>query len=290
MKAKDGIQPPTPPKIKRFPRLPEGLNMAKLAKSVWTRPTFRAEEVDGITTFAFGIDLRDKIRSHNEHIYRSLFESGGPVWAEALETAYPSASSGKKTVAEYIDKKLYIVFRDALQAMMAHAKTIAKNYEGMTHKGHSYPALFEQNVDKQIKTFVSKSSRKGRQRIHQVDDKRSIRLAQRYKTLAPLVLELKHFLVDLKTKGPQDEVALLDEVNKNYQGQEWIARVLNRDVFRALLRSPDDILPAHLTLSGEWDPHDLVIGIITCEERPRPGRPILAFTIKKLIDRGMELI
>jgi hypothetical protein len=277
-------------KIRRFPYLPEGTNVAKLATSVWTTPTFTAKEVDGVTSFVFSLPLRDKIGSHNKHIYRSLFESRGPDWTKALENAYPSARSGKKTVEEYIDKKLYILFRDALQTMMAHAKSIAKNYEGMTHKGQSYPARFEQDVEEQIKIFVSKSSRKGRQRIHQVDNTRPIRLAQRCKTLEPLVLALKLFLDDLKTKGPQREAALLFDVSKNYQGQAWIAHVLNRGAFRALLPSPDDIPPAHLTLWGEWDPHDLVIGIITCEERPRRGRPVLASTIKKLIDRGMELI
>src|ERR1700692_4459259 len=104
-----------------------------------------------------------------------------------------------------MDKKLYIVFRDALKAMMADAKALAKNYKGMTHKGQSYPALFDQNVEKQIETFVSKSSRKGRQRIHPVDETRLIRLAQRRKTLEPLVLALKSFLDNLKNKGPQDE-------------------------------------------------------------------------------------
>jgi hypothetical protein len=174
--------------------------------------------------------------------------------------------------------------------MMADAKVLAKNYKGMTHKGQSYPALFEQNVETQIKTFVSKSSRKGRQRIHQVENTRPIRLAQRCKTLEPLLLVLKSFLDNQKNKGPQDEAALLAEVRKNYQGQAWIAHVLDGQAFRVHQPNSNGVLPARLTLWGEWDPHDLVIGIITCEECPRRGRPILASMIKKLIDRGMELI
>jgi hypothetical protein len=290
MKAKDGIQSPPPPKITRFPRLPMETNMKELARKAWAAPKFTATEVNGVTNFVFSVPLRDKIRSYNKHLYHSLFKSRGPVWKTALEEAYPSAISGKKTVADYMDKKLYIVFRDALKVMMAHAKTIAKNYEGMTGKGEGYRARFEQNVEKQIKAFVSKSSRKGRQRIHQLDDTRAIRLAQRFKTLEPLVLGLKSFVDNLKIKGHQDEAALLAEVRKNYQGRAWIAHVLDAQAFRALQPNSDGVLPARLTLWGEWDPHDLVIGIIICEERSHLGRPILASTIKKIIDRGMELI
>lgn len=87
MKAKGKIQPPTPFKIKRFLRLPKGTNVAELAISVWEVPTFSANEVNGVTNFVFSIPLRDKIRSHDEHIYRSLFESGGSDWTTALENA-----------------------------------------------------------------------------------------------------------------------------------------------------------------------------------------------------------
>jgi hypothetical protein len=264
--------------------------MAELGRKAWAIPKFTATEVDGVTNFVFSVPLRDKIRSQDEHLYRSLFESGGPVWTTALEEAYPSAISGTKTVAEYIEKKLYIVFRDSLQTMMAHAKSIAKNYEGMTGKGEDYPARFEQAVEKEIRAFVSKSSRKGRQRIHQEDDTRPIRLAERCKTLEPLVLGLKRFVDDLKIKGHQDEAAVLAEVRKHYQGQVWAVHVLDGQAFRVHQPNFDGVLPAHLTLSGEWVPHDLVIGIITCEERPHRGRPILASKIKQLVDRGMELI
>jgi hypothetical protein len=264
--------------------------MEELARKSWEAPKFTATEADGVTNFVFSVPLRDKIRSHDKHLYRSLFESGGPVWRKVLEKVYPSALSGTKTVAEYLEKKLYIVFRDALQVMMADAKTMAKNYEGMTGKGEGYGARFEQNVEKEIRAFVSKSSRKGRQRIHQEDETRPIRLAQRCKTLEPLVLGLKHFLEDLKINGPQDEAALLAEVRKNYQGQTWIVHVLDGQAFRVQQPNSNGILPTHLTLWGEWDPHDLVIGIITCEESPHRGRPTLASTIKKTLARGMKLI
>jgi len=290
MKTNNNSQRRAPRKIRRFPRLPRGTDMEELARKSWEAPKFTATEADGVTNFVFSVPLRDKIRSHNEHLYRSLFESGGPVWKTALEKAYPSALSGTKTVAEYLEKKLYIVFRDALQVMMAHARAIAKNYEGMAHEGQNYPSLFEQNVDKEMNAFVSMSSRKGRQRIHQDDDTRPIRLAQRFKTLEPLVVGLKHFLEDLKINGHQDEAALLAEVRKHYIGEAWTVHVLDGQAFRVQQPNSDGVLPAQLTLWGEWDPHALVIGVLTCEERPRRGRPILASKIKELIDRGMELI
>ena len=290
MKAKDGIQPPTPPKI-RIPRLPEGLDMTELAKSVWTRPTFRAEEIDGITTFIFSISLRDKMRSKNEPVYRSLFESGGTAWTTALQKAYVSAQSGKH-VADYIDTLLYTVFRDALQILMKDAKTLAKKYNGMSYRSPGdYPALLEKIVENEATIFALTSGReRGRKRLRQIDETRPIRLAQRCKTLEPLALALKHSLDDLKTKGRQDEAALLTEARKNFQGEAAIDHVLSLGAFRALLPNPDSILDTRLSLWDEWDPHQLVIGIITCEERRRRGRPILASTIKKLIDRGMEQI
>jgi hypothetical protein len=295
MKAKEGVQPPTSPKIRRFPRLPEGLDMTKLAKSVWACPTFKPKEVKGVTTFIFSISLRSKIRSHNRHVYNSLFKSGGPVWTAALQKAYISAHSGKKRVAEYIDTMLYTVFRDALQILMEDAKTLAKKYDDMSYRsfdGKDHPALLHKIVENEAIIFALTSRReKGRKRVRQIDESRQIRLAKRHATLEPQVNLLRQSVDALKAKGVKDENTMKTEIGEVFKGHDWINHIVNSSAFLELPQNETATATTQSSLGGEWTPEQLIMGILKCEEKMlHRGRPLSVITIRKMITHGKKLL
>jgi hypothetical protein len=273
-------------KIIRVPHLPTGVNVADLAKSVWRTPEFTVTEVDGITSFVFSVSLRDKMRSHNEPIYRSLFESQGPAWTTALAKAYSSARSGKtKTVARHIDTLLYTVFRGALQILMEDAKVLAGNYD------EPLRTAFKASIDKETKDLESQAHRtKGRKRIGCIDMTRPIRLAERYATLKPLVSELKHFVEELKVSGVHTEETLRDRVRSIFKEHDWVNHVLDGCAFQEVPPNTRDMPPARSDLDGKWAPSQLTYGIISCEERKQRGRPVGALSISRLIARGKKLL
>jgi hypothetical protein len=293
MKSKDGIRPTSVAKIKRFPSLPKGTDVAKLATSVWATPTFTANEVKGVTKFVFSIPLRDKIRSHNEILYRSLFESRGTAWDTALETAYVSARSGKKTVAEYINTTLYIVFRDALQILMEDSRTLSRNYdESMRYKGEAYRAVFDKNIDDQVKNFASNSDRKkGRKRIRPIDETRSIRLAERYASLEPGMVLLRQSVNELRAKGVQNESVMRTEIGKAFKEYDWINHVVSGSAFLELPQNASVTVTTQSSLGREWTPEQLTMGILKCEHKMlHRGRPVSVLTILKMVAHGKKLL
>jgi hypothetical protein len=294
MKANGRVQPTPPPKIRRFPRLPEGIDMTKLAKSVWARPTFTAREVNGVTTFVFGISLRSKIRSHNRHVYNSLFKSGGPVWTAALQKAYISAHSGKKRVAEYIDTMLYTVFRDALQILMEDAKTLAKKNDTSyrSFDGKDHPALLPKIVENEAIIFALTSHReKGRKRTRPVDMTRPIRLAKRQATLEPQVNLLRQAVDAIKAKGVKDENTMQTEIGVAFKEYDWINHVVKGHAFLDLPQNGSDTTTTQSSLGGEWAPWQLTMGILACEEKiHHRGRPLGVMAILKMVTQGKKLL
>jgi hypothetical protein len=273
--------------IARFPRLPKGEDVSELAKGTWTPPTFKATDIDGTTTFTFSVPTRDRLRSLDKDIYRSLFESGGSAWTAALETVFLTARSSKtKTVAEHIDTLLYTVFRKALKLLMDDAKALGAKYDEQRRTD------FNAIIDEESEAFLSTSRRPtGRKRLHSIDHRRPKRLFTRYSTLLPLMAQLRAFVDERKGSGILDESAIRTEVGSMFKEHSWINHVLNRCAFIEL---PSDVMGTAVvesSICGEWDAPQLAVGIIRCEESTgRRGRPLNVKTVIKLLDQGKLLL
>jgi hypothetical protein len=273
--------------ITRFPSLPKGYRVSELAKAAWQKPSFSATEADGITTFAFGVPLRDTLRSLDKNVYRSLFESGGPPWTAALETAYSSAHSGEKTAAEYIDTVLYTVFLEALKILIKDAKSLSTKYK------EPYRTEFEQSIEADVTDFTEKSPREsGRRRNKRKDDETAIRLSERYKHLKPLVDNLRKLINKLRHDGIGDENMLHAELASAMTEYDWIRHVTSGMAFEELPPKAGYTAPVRSSLGKEWASWQLTVGIIRCEEaettdrRHKPG----VITIYRRIMRGRKLL
>jgi hypothetical protein len=279
-----------PKGIMRFPRLPKGKKVSELAKGTWTPPTFEATEIDGTTTFTFRVPTRERLRSLDKDIYRSLFESGAPAWTTALESAYSSAGSGKKSVAEFIDIALYKVFLDALKILIGDAKSLATKYE------EPYHTKFVQGIEVDLAEFAatSRRARGPKKRSQESNDKTAIRLYERYAFLKPLVGDLKKLVDKLKTSGIDDEGPLNADVASGMRDHEWIRHVTSGAAFLELPPTAGHTSAIRGTTLGEdWAPWQLTAGVIRAEEAEKTDsrhKALGVVTIYRRIMRGKKLL
>ena len=253
-----------PKSPRRFPRIPTAIDAGKTTGLIWRSTDFSVREVDNSTEFIHRLPflIPDKIRSKQIGTFTMLFRSQSINVGEELEKAYPKTTYKGILVSQLIDRALRSVLN----------KTMAEIF--MKAKESNDPHAKYLRGDR--KAFAKAGKLKRPAQTKRIE-KRAIRLASRYETILPTVVNIRGSIQEfnIEPKNVGDEAKLIRVLQKKFR-KPWVAVLVSGLPLKNLPEIPGYGKSAD-TLNGlDWTNRQLTIGIVKCIEDKRGEQPSLS--------------
>jgi hypothetical protein len=227
-------------------------------------PEFGVRETGSSTefVFTFPFSIPDELNRLNPAGYYRLFLDGVAGWPTDLKEAFALARNEGRPINKEILGLLRKIVVRALETRFEHNADVF-HQDGMTE-------VTVKVVDEQER-LRKKLIRTGPQRDAHGHNQTVKRLRRRYRELMAIMKKIRSFI---RARDESTEDSLLETELEKAFPFEWVLLITRGDALKNLLPIPGHESVA-LTLSDEWTPRQLVIGVMACEERGRSRNPHL---------------